>query len=172
MVRGWVYGSMRDEVVSEAADWHVNSTWTDAESAERLGEARRRHANRLAESNRDRVRERKGVRARVRADYLIALFTIFSMTLAFGSGGLSVGRGQAIADNPTAISGRPAVERMVSVGPGQRRGRVLPPLIAGRTWTSSSLSLPPSPSTSPSSCLSCSLLSLIAHTSRGGARTD
>lgn len=54
------------------------------------------------------------------------------MTLALGSGGLSVGkvgRGQAIADNPTAISGRPAVERMVSVGPGQRRGRVLPPLL-------------------------------------------
>lgn len=78
------------------------------------------------------------MRARVRADYLIALFTIFRMTLALGSGGLSVGRvgrGQAIADNPTAISGRPAGERMVSVGPRQRRGRVLPPLLCpGYRW--------------------------------------
>lgn len=73
--------------------------------------------------------------ARARADYLIALFTIFCMTLAVGSGGrprprLSIGsiRGQAIADNPTAIRGRPAGERMVSRGqPSQRRGRVLPP---------------------------------------------
>lgn len=123
-------------------------------------------------------------RARARADYLIALFTIFCMTLAVGSGGrprprLSIGsiRGQAIADNPTAIRGRPAGERMVSRGqPSQRRGRVLsPPNVV--CWLSQSLSererlrLPAPLLHLPLLPLLLARL-LIAHTSRGGARTD
>lgn len=133
---------MRVEAASEAADWHVNSTWTDAESPEHRGEAGRGHANRLAERNgegeRERVKERQRewerVGAEARADYLIALFTIFCMTLAVGSGGLFVrlSIGSQRPSNCRQPYGDKGTSSWRAHGqPGQARG-VLPAIVVSR----------------------------------------